>query len=257
MGQALGLKEAVAMALGGMIGGGIYTVLGVVTQITGAATWVAFLLAGIVAACAAYSYTKLNALAQAATTIFRIVGLSSLGALIILLSVLFSTRSAINATLFSAGYFAKGLLSNDFLSDRVGDSSMGGVPSPTIVVLEGLTASFTAYGSLEAITVFASLAFIIIFGGMSYLASGQRDAKMTDIWSPIPVVGITGTASLFVLLLFHLFTSQQGTFYAVVILAVAVFLVEVFYFEREFREGEIKEVNDHGSGDPWNSRCFL
>lgn len=33
----LQLKEAVGMALGGMIGGGIYAVLGVVTQITGAA----------------------------------------------------------------------------------------------------------------------------------------------------------------------------------------------------------------------------
>ena len=57
-----GLTEAVSVALGGMIGGGIYAVLGVVTQITGAATWFAFVLAGIVALCAGYSYIRLNEL---------------------------------------------------------------------------------------------------------------------------------------------------------------------------------------------------
>jgi amino acid transporter len=62
MGEDLGLKEAVSMALGGMIGGGIYAVLGVVAQITFSAIWLAFLLAGIVAMCAGYSYHKLNTL---------------------------------------------------------------------------------------------------------------------------------------------------------------------------------------------------
>ncbi|MFC6977317.1 hypothetical protein ACFQL1_25460 [Halomicroarcula sp. GCM10025709] len=56
------LTEAISIALGGMIGGGIYAVLGVVTQITGAATWFAFVLAGIVALSAAYSYIGLNEL---------------------------------------------------------------------------------------------------------------------------------------------------------------------------------------------------
>ena len=39
MGEArLGLTEAVSMALGGMIGGGIYAVMGVVAGLTGPAT---------------------------------------------------------------------------------------------------------------------------------------------------------------------------------------------------------------------------
>ncbi|WP_276276795.1 APC family permease [Haloarcula regularis] len=59
-GSELGLAEAVSMALGGMIGGGIYAVLGVVAGITGPATWFAFVVAGLVAACGAYSYTVLN-----------------------------------------------------------------------------------------------------------------------------------------------------------------------------------------------------
>lgn len=62
---SFGLIEAISIALGGMIGGGIYAVLGVVTQITGAATWFAFVLAGVVAVCAGYSYVVLNELVSA------------------------------------------------------------------------------------------------------------------------------------------------------------------------------------------------
>jgi amino acid transporter len=56
----LGLTEAVSIALGGMIGGGIYAVLGVVTGIAGARTWAAFVLAGVVALSTGYAYIRLN-----------------------------------------------------------------------------------------------------------------------------------------------------------------------------------------------------
>jgi amino acid transporter len=57
-GGDLGLTGAVSMALGGMIGGGIYAVLGVVVKVTGALAWLSFVLAGLVAMCAGYSYIK-------------------------------------------------------------------------------------------------------------------------------------------------------------------------------------------------------
>ncbi|MFC6988095.1 APC family permease [Haloplanus sp. GCM10025708] len=60
----LGLAGATSIALGGMIGGGIYAVLGVVTQLTGAATWAAFVVAGAVALCVGYAYDRLNALTE-------------------------------------------------------------------------------------------------------------------------------------------------------------------------------------------------
>lgn len=449
MGESLGLKTSIAMALGGMIGGGIYAVLGVVTAITGAATWFAFLLAGVVAACAGYSHDRLNklvhdsdsdrsgggsvsfvqsftgnstlagmvgwtlligyigsmamyafafaeftialsvvpssfagvplrpvisvlaiaafvalnllgarttgsseivlvavkivvlvafglggilygwfaapesvqfgfstitsfgpimsaaisfvafqgwellfydqdsisdpldtipkavyisipvavfiyiivaiatynlapqavqthphtALTKAAATILGYFGLASLGALIISLSALFSTGSAINATLFSSGYFAKGMLSADLLPDRVGDSSASGAPTRTVLVIGTITAAFTAYGSLSAITSFASLSFIIIFGGVSYLAFDQRHADV-HIRTSIPVVGTVGSLSFLVLMFYHLYTAKRGTFYAVLIIAAVVFAVEFLYFERDFFEQELEEAED-------------
>jgi hypothetical protein len=47
------------MAVGGMVGGGIFSTLGVVISIAGAWTWLSFLAAGLVAFCTAYAYAKL------------------------------------------------------------------------------------------------------------------------------------------------------------------------------------------------------
>ena len=49
------------MAVGGMVGGGIFSTLGVVVVIAGAWAWLSFLTAGIVALAAGYSYVKLAA----------------------------------------------------------------------------------------------------------------------------------------------------------------------------------------------------
>lgn len=62
--DSLGVIKCVAMALGGMVGGGVFAVLGVVAQILHAATWSAFLLAGVVELCAGYSFNYLNRLSS-------------------------------------------------------------------------------------------------------------------------------------------------------------------------------------------------
>ena len=55
----LGVTELVAIALGGMVGGGIFSILGVSVEFVGNATPVAILLGGVLALCAAYSYVRL------------------------------------------------------------------------------------------------------------------------------------------------------------------------------------------------------
>ncbi|WP_346838598.1 APC family permease [Microbulbifer sp. SAOS-129_SWC] len=56
----LGLLELVAIAVGGMVGGGIFAILGVSAAMIGAYTPVAIALGGAIAALAAYSYIKLG-----------------------------------------------------------------------------------------------------------------------------------------------------------------------------------------------------
>ncbi len=59
-GKSLGLVELVAIALGGMIGGGIFTILGISVSMVGYLTPVAIGIGGFVAFLAAYSYVQLG-----------------------------------------------------------------------------------------------------------------------------------------------------------------------------------------------------
>ncbi|MFC7166747.1 amino acid permease [Halospeciosus flavus] len=86
------------------------------------------------------------ALADAASAMLSYFGLASLGFLVISISALFSTGSAINATLFSSGHFAKKLVSGNLLPDQLADAEADGVPDVTILVLGLVTAAFTAWG---------------------------------------------------------------------------------------------------------------
>ena len=58
--KSLGVLELIAIALGGMVGGGIFTILGISVSMIGAYTPIAILLGGIIAGFAAYSYIKLG-----------------------------------------------------------------------------------------------------------------------------------------------------------------------------------------------------
>ncbi len=59
-GEKVGFKEAFSIGVGGMIGGGIFAVLGLSIQLSKSAAPLAFLLAGIIALLTAYSYAKLS-----------------------------------------------------------------------------------------------------------------------------------------------------------------------------------------------------
>lgn len=57
--KELGLAELIAVALGGMVGGGIFSILGVSVEHIGNTTPIAILIGGVLALFAAYSYVKL------------------------------------------------------------------------------------------------------------------------------------------------------------------------------------------------------
>ncbi|MEC4676591.1 MAG: APC family permease [Nitrospirota bacterium] len=62
--EKLGLKELVAMGVGGMVGGGIFSVLGLAVGVAGHAAPIAFILGGIIALLTGFSYAKLGLLFQ-------------------------------------------------------------------------------------------------------------------------------------------------------------------------------------------------
>ena len=58
--DSLGYWEVTAIGVGGMVGGGIFAVLGLSVELTGGGAPVAFLIAGIVALVTSYSYVRLS-----------------------------------------------------------------------------------------------------------------------------------------------------------------------------------------------------
>lgn len=59
-GKKIGYLEAVSIGIGGMIGGGIFAVLGLTVMLAHGAAPLAFLIAGLIALVTAYSYAKLS-----------------------------------------------------------------------------------------------------------------------------------------------------------------------------------------------------
>jgi amino acid transporter len=183
-----------------------------------------------------------TALASAAEPMLGAVGYAGVGYTVVSLAALFSTGSAINATLFSSGHLAKGMVSEDLLPDRVSETGADGVPARTFLVLGGITAALTVVGSLEAITAFASLSFIVVFGTVSYLALRHRDREAVN---PLPpAVGVVGTAAFAPLMLYHLYRREPGTLVTVLVIAAAVVVAELLYFERAALRRELNAFED-------------
>lgn len=70
--RTIGLLGAIAIGVGGMVGGGIFAVLGEATSLAHGATAVAFAFAGLVAVLTSYSYAKLSVTyqSQGGTVVF-------------------------------------------------------------------------------------------------------------------------------------------------------------------------------------------
>jgi amino acid transporter len=57
----IGLFAAMSIGIGGMVGAGIFSILGVVAEASGTALWLSFVIGGVVALLSTYSYAKLGA----------------------------------------------------------------------------------------------------------------------------------------------------------------------------------------------------
>jgi len=163
-----------------------------------------------------------------------------IGYLLIGLAAVASTASAINATLMSTALFAKRMGSDELMPDQVVGSETDGVPTRALLVIGALTIGFTVYGSLQAITEFASMAFIIVFGAMNYVALRQIEWSGLRTW--IPVVGLAGAIVFLPLFSWHLYSEQFDIFVLVVGIAAALLLVEGLYFERELASEGLRSI---------------
>ena len=177
-----------------------------------------------------------------AALIFGSLLISEWMALAIAIAALISTASAINSTLFNEAIFAKNLISDDILPQKMGDPEESGSPNRTVLTIGVLTAAFSALGSLESVVEFASLMFIVVFGAVSGLALVNRDEADASFLPPL--VGLVGSISFFVMLLWYLYSQLPEVFYLVIAIAIIVFGFEALYFKRQSLEEAVGDIEE-------------
>jgi amino acid transporter len=159
----LGFWGAVAIGVGGMVGGGIFAVLGLAVQLTGGGAPPAFLLAGVVALLTARSYARLSVAfpSQGGTVTFidRAFGRGLLpGSLNVLLWLGYVVMLALYAYAFGS-YAAS-------LAGAHGGALRHVFASLVVVALTGLNAAGSAaVGRAETAIVGVKVAILLLFVG--------------------------------------------------------------------------------------------
>lgn len=87
-----------------------------------------------------------------------------------------------------------------------------------------------------------TLAFITLFGAMSYLTFRKRGGHLATI--AIPAVGALGAVATVVALTYHLVTIEPHVCGTVLVLVIAILGVELLYFERESILKEVQNLEE-------------
>jgi hypothetical protein len=183
----MGLWGAVSIGVGGMVGGGIFAVLGLSVQLAGGGTPVAFALAGLVALVTASSYARLSVRYAGAggTVVFldRVFGNSMhVGALNVLLWFSYVVMLALYAHAFGS-YGAV------FFPENTGWLVRHGLISLAIIVPAVLNlTSAKVVGKAETYVVVVKISILLFF--LTVGVKGVEPARLApDTWVPmLPLV---------------------------------------------------------------------
>ena len=183
------MAGAVAIGIGGMVGGGIFAVLGVAAEDPGGATPVAFLVAGVVAALTAYSYARLSVQYPSdggtVTFIDRTFGVSAVtGTVNVILWVGYVATTGLYAAAF--GHYGAALLPGGAESSTVAFKSLAvvGVALPWFVNLTSASLVARTEGAVVAVKMLVLL--VVIAAG---LPSADPSQVAPSTWaSPLSIV---------------------------------------------------------------------
>jgi len=172
--KELGLGELIAIALGGMVGGGIFSILGIATENIGNATPIAILIGGVLALFAAYSYVKLALLYkdEGATYSFfkKSFPKSKLASSIIGWLIVFGYISTLALYAFTfASYFCSQI---EALNTPIWHKIIAGLIISIFAIIN--LVSVKGMGKLEDILVYSKIVILLIISG---LLTGKGDIQ--------------------------------------------------------------------------------
>jgi amino acid transporter len=169
----LGLAALVSIGIGGMVGGGIFSVLGLTVQIAGGGAYLSFVVGGVVAGLTGWSYSLLSVRVRSrgGTAVFldRAFGTGVAGPLNLLLWLSYFVMLGLYAVAFGA-----------YLAALLGLPAGGPWPrvlaSAVVAGFAGLNlAGAQLVGRAESVLVYFKLAVLVVFclGGLAFVNTAR------------------------------------------------------------------------------------
>lgn len=189
----MGFYATWSMAVAGMLGGGIFTILGVVSQIAGGWAWLSLLLAAGVAAATGYSYATLSVTHREAGGAFRYLRHARLPALAGGISwiVIAAYTIAISVYGYMFGHYFEAIVGGGERVARIASAV-------AVLLVVGVDLAGVRQPSpVRIATVWVKLGVLAVLG-VAGLAAFAPDAIAYGGASPGgPVGGLVGAASVF------------------------------------------------------------
>jgi amino acid transporter len=260
----IGMLAAVSIGIGGMVGAGIFSILGVVAQAAGNAMWLAFAIGGVVALLSTYSYAKLGAVFPSAggAVHFLVKGFGDgilAGGLNLFMWAGYIISLALYATAFG-GYAAT------FVTATPSALLLKSLAVASVVVLT-LVNAFGAklMGRSETLIVAVKVAILVLFAavGMWFIRPGNLsptlwpEAKSVLFGAGVLFIGYEG---------FGLVTNAAGdmrdprkmlprALYTSVILVIAIYLGVSLTVTGNLTNDQIERAKDYALAEA--ARPFL
>lgn len=192
--KPLGKIELIAIALGGMIGGGIFSILGVSVEAVGFAAPIAIFLGGILAYFSAYSYSQLAKYYQdegATYSFFKRTfpqqkfAIASIGWLIV-----FGYMSTLALYAFTFSSYVCSLLPPDF-------GNYQRLAAFLILLFFSIVnlVSVNGMGKIEDIMVYTKVAILLVIAGL-FIRSGESTKVVYEFTSNFSVADIFTVAAI-------------------------------------------------------------
>jgi len=183
--RSVGLLGAIAIGIGGMVGGGIFAVLGEAVSLADGATYVAFLVAGVVALFTAYSYSKLSVAYQnrGGTVVFIDNAFNHnllSGSVNLMLWLSYLVTISLYATAF-ASYGATFFSESSYIKEVL---IIVAILLPTWINL--ISASFVSKSESIIVLIKVTLLILIIISGISYVEPERLSMQHWE--APISII---------------------------------------------------------------------
>ena len=258
------MAAAVSIGIGGMVGAGIFSILGVVAQAAGNAMWLAFAIGGVVALLSTYSYAKLGAAFPSAggAVHFLVKGYGDgvlAGGLNLFMWAGYIISLALYATAF--GSYAATFVTTTASALLVKSLAVGAVLLLTIVNAFGAK----LMGRSETVIVAIKVAILVLFAGAGlwFIRPGYLspelwpEAKSILFGAGVLFIGYEG---------FGLVTNAAGdmtnprtmlprALYTSVILVIVIYLAVAITVTGNLSDFEIERAKDYALAEA--ARPFL